>query len=170
VGNARPSWGGCAGQLAVGLLLIWLCGNAVAKVRYGVFWERAPATITHASVETTSHRHGYNFHLRRRPVHTTWWARMRYVYVVDGRSYTGNRVRPGGSVGSDTWARRVVRKHPPGTRVRLYYRAENPAQAFLFPAAGWREYVLAAVILWLVLIVAGVVLRAVYLPRRGAVP
>ncbi len=52
-----------------------------------------------------------------------------YAYEINGRRFSGMRVRRPDL--DDARSRRFVKNHPPGTRVTVYYNADDPSDAVL---------------------------------------
>jgi hypothetical protein len=67
---------------------------------------------------------------------TTYTARLRYAYRVDGHEYIGIRIRYGMSVSGPRAARAEVAEHPAGSSTLVYYNAINPNDALLSPGVG----------------------------------
>ncbi len=79
-------------------------------------------TITDAKVAEESDADG-----------TSYGAQLCYAYQVAGRNYTGERDRYGKTFGSQKFAARSVRAHPPGSKVTVYYNPADPSDALLRP-------------------------------------
>ncbi len=64
----------------------------------------------------------------------TYGVKMRYSFSVGGQQLEGKRYRYDTSTTSGSgWARRVVRMHPPGERVEVFYNPRNPQDCILRP-------------------------------------
>lgn len=62
-----------------------------------------------------------------------FFAGIRYRYEVDGKGYTGERIRPGGRVTfrSKRVAREMQQRYRPGACVPVYYDPDDPEQCCL---------------------------------------
>jgi hypothetical protein len=70
--------------------------------------------------------------------HTSYWVQVRYAYMVNGISYSSERVNLGVGGGGDSpaGAQRVVSRYPAGSRATVYYDPQNPQEALLEPGEG----------------------------------
>jgi hypothetical protein len=68
--------------------------------------------------------------LRRR-----YKASVVYTYEVNGRQYTGDRVRLGVIVSATLpgWAKRMAAQYPVGSEVEVYYNPQDPGESVLHP-------------------------------------
>lgn len=79
--------------------------------------------VTHC--EMTSHhssRHG-----------TTYGVNIGYHYVVNDHAFDGSRFRYMSMSSSYSWAAAIVRAHPTGSQIKVYFNASNPQDAVLSP-------------------------------------
>ena len=62
-----------------------------------------------------------------------YYPRVRYQYVVNGRTYTGDRIWTTNMGSTRGWARSIIDEFPPGSEVTVYYDPADPANALLKP-------------------------------------
>lgn len=95
--------------------------DALASSEARSSWPTVKATILSSEVEATSTSDG-----------TSYSAKVRYAYEVDGRPHEGDRVRLGTpmSFGSGH-AERVVDRFPAGAEVRAWVDPDDPTRAAL---------------------------------------
>jgi hypothetical protein len=109
---------------------------------------------------------------------TTFGADIAFTYRVDGTAYTSDRYRYGEMSSSDSSvASGVVRAHPVGANVRVFYNPRDPADAILMPGIAGQDVMLGlfltpfnVVMLGLWSWLAGAVWRGVTRPPAGGVP
>ncbi|MHC4588421.1 MAG: DUF3592 domain-containing protein, partial [Planctomycetota bacterium] len=74
---------------------------------------------------------------------TTFGADIAFTYRVDGTAYTSDRYRYGEMSSSDSSvASGVVRAHPVGANVRVFYNPRDPADAILMPGIAGQDVML----------------------------
>jgi len=97
-------------------------------------WPTASGTITASSLEQSPDN-------KRR-----YRAALGYSYRVGGKDYQSTRVFWGGNEGREKHMASVVETYPAGTKVRVFYDPNNPAEAVLNPIqnTGSRQMVLYA--------------------------
>ncbi len=63
---------------------------------------------------------------------TSYTPEITYTYTVDGRKFTGSKVRAGFATGSSGhWARDVVEQHPVDSNASVFYDPASPSMAVL---------------------------------------
>jgi hypothetical protein len=95
-------------------------------------WPQAAGIVTASALEKSpQHRRRYT-------------AALQYSYRVGGRDYHGSRVFWGGNEGREKHMASVVDTYPAGSKVRVFYDPQNPAEAVLDPLqnTGSRQLVL----------------------------
>jgi len=92
-------------------------------------WPTTSATITESRLENTKRFAG------RRGQRTYYKTHVRYTYVVNGTTYTGDRITVSGSKGSPDRdvARKTIRPYPAGRTVTAYYDPSGASYALLKP-------------------------------------
>jgi len=137
------SSGGCAVGFFLIFGLFWtvLVGAFDAITIYGMVrseqaksWPAVTGTITHSEIERYTDSDG-----------TTYSADLEYVYEVDGREYAATRYRFGGFTSSSdrSYASGIVRAHPVGAEVDVFYNPDDPADAVLSRGVGGSDYFIA---------------------------
>ena len=131
---------GLAPFVAVLFLLLGVIGTVnglywLWKSRRSRNWPTAPGTIVVSQLITGTDVH--HAELRDVPVITTYGAKIRYSYTVDGRPYNGGRVgwTGRGMARTDHYARKRMAKYPVGKQITVYYQPGKPENAVLEPAA-----------------------------------
>jgi len=95
-----------------------------------------------------------------RPPKKVYGARIRFEYVVDGRSFDGKRISFGSVGGGESGARDLVERFPLGATVPVFYDPEDPAQAVLIAGSeGVYVFPLVGVIMTVLAIVSLLVIR-----------
>jgi Protein of unknown function (DUF3592) len=91
----------------------------------------APGTITRS--EVTHHRTSKGG--------TSYNALIEYRFTVDGREYTGDRLRFGMASSSLAIATAAVEAHPAGSAATVYYNPADPQQAILDPGLAGSDFI-----------------------------
>jgi len=69
---------------------------------------------------------------RRRKTRTLYEAQVRYDYNVGGRSLIGGRITMAdSSSSSESRAKKIIKRYPPGSACTVYYNPDDPAEAVL---------------------------------------
>lgn len=100
----------------IAYLLTLVLGDEYTQGRASRFWMRTTGTITGTRVFSC-----------RRPLEVD------YVYVAQGKTYTGHRINflnTCGSIGADFYQQLVVEWHK-DARVAVYFNPKDPSQAIL---------------------------------------
>jgi hypothetical protein len=86
----------------------------------------------------------------------TYWAVVRYIYLVDHKAYTGRDVRRSlvTGTGPDT-PKKIVAAYPEGSTVRVYYDPASPGDAVLEPGVGGPDLFTLLLVLPANLVLAG---------------
>lgn len=123
-------------------MLVFLLGGLIAmgKGSYDAYqalrsdtWSTVEGKIVSSSITKVKH-----------PGETpAYYPDIQYVYQVEGKVYTGNRIFWGefGS-GSPSSAQAVVNNYKVGMSVTVYYDPRNPANAILERGARWASFAL----------------------------
>jgi hypothetical protein len=109
------------------------------EAKASVSWQTCEGTITYSDVKHNRGGGGGG----RRGGGSTWGASIRYDYTVDGKKHTGERYCFGDySSSNSSRARQIVREHPVGAVVKVYYSPDSPEKSVLMPDANWMVYLL----------------------------
>lgn len=117
----------------VGGLLAIFGGRALRRANSAREWPRVDGEVVASHVRESKGSKGQ----------VMYQAVVKYAYAVSGKSFASERVRFGAAV-STSWrspADRTVAAYPQGRPCRVYYDADDPAQACLEPGAGVIHYV-----------------------------
>lgn len=135
---------GTVGLLVFGVptaYLLWLCWAALASRR----WPTAPGRVTR-SVVVAGHRHQARYDVR-------------YEYTVDGRAYTGERVRFGGALNMNRAdALRTTMVYPAGRPVQVRHHPRRPRVSTLESRVSGAVWVWLALGLFMVGAITGALL------------
>lgn len=95
-------------------------------------WPTAEGIVTHADINT---------HLSDGT--SMYAADIKYTYVVDGKTYSGNRISTlDGSSSSASEAKKDIQKYSEGSSVTVYYDPEVPAASLLESGSGFFTYMI----------------------------
>lgn len=64
---------------------------------------------------------------------TSYKAKIKYAYSVNGKEYTGDRLTYGMEFSSHSIAKRTVAAHPAESQIDIYYNPSNPRDSLLEP-------------------------------------
>ena len=93
-------------------------------------WPTAEGKIISSSVSKKSET--YTDSNRRRKTRTLYEAQVRYDYKVGGRSLIGGRITMAdSSSSSESRAKKIIKRYPPGSACTVYYNPDKPEQAVL---------------------------------------
>jgi len=93
-------------------------------------WPTADGKITSSTV--VKKVESYTDSNRRRKTRTLYEAQVRYDYNVGGRSLIGGRITMAdSSSSSETRAKKISKRYPPGSVCTVYYNPDKPEQAVL---------------------------------------
>jgi uncharacterized protein DUF3592 len=109
-------------------VLLWTAFSSYEAIR-STQWPSTSGTVSASVVEETKDLEGDVLHR----------ARISYVYSVAGREFVGSRARFGNWLFiSWRWvARRLMRRYPIGSAVRVHYDPSDPADSVLEPGVSW---------------------------------
>ena len=138
--------------IIVGACVLYFGSRSIYRANESVSWPTAEGQIQNSSVEYHSGGDSSTYH-----------AEIRYTFVVDGQTHSGNRVAFGDYGSSDSsHAQNIVNRYPKDKKVQVHYLASDPdvcvieagvqKQVWFVPAGG------------LVFFVSGT-LMALFLPR-----
>ncbi|MBN1808753.1 MAG: DUF3592 domain-containing protein [Planctomycetes bacterium] len=143
----KSSAGGSSGNpwfllifVVVGAGLAVYGNSVVAKAKASAGWPSAKGRIERSSLDsrrtrsTDSRGHGRET--------TSYYADIMYSYTVDGRKYSGGKVRYGASSTSRAAADKLVEKYRAGEDVDVYYDPAKPEESVLEPGAVWQSYLM----------------------------
>jgi hypothetical protein len=89
---------------------------------------------------------------------TNYKVSVVYNYEVNGRKYTGDRLRMGLVMSANVTglAKRTARRYPVGDEVEVYYNPKKPSESVLHPYTNWflLPWLMAAAVFWLAWAVA----------------
>lgn len=121
-------------------LILIVCGLACLcyfVYEYSAFktikdWSQTQGTIQETFVGYYERRASYR---RSRGYVKIYIPRLHYSYVVEGRKYESDQLILGGNLEfRDMFdARAIVKQHPEGSAVTVYYHPKDPQRAILFP-------------------------------------
>ncbi|HUT58637.1 MAG TPA: DUF3592 domain-containing protein [Phycisphaerae bacterium] len=150
--------------LAIGMTLFW-CGmtgalgyfcaaRPILSSRAAAGWRTAEGAALVSKVKT-----------HQGDDSDTYSPYVRYRYTVGGKKYVNDRYDfMGGSSSDRDHARRVVKAHPRGRKVTVYYDPANPAEAVLFRGVPAMTYVLMVFIQPFLLVGLGMIVWTATLP------
>jgi cytoskeletal protein RodZ len=106
--------------LGLALLLTWGIYRQFSTAQNSKNWPFVTGEVT-------------EFDIRNRPADNSVYARIRYIYKVDGNTYTGTRFTlDNGESGIRQVARRLD-AYPQGHTITVYFNPNNPSHAVLEP-------------------------------------
>ncbi len=125
-------------------------GNGQIKdAKQSVDWPAVEGTVVSSEVQQESKTSRSNGTTRRKTgtrtarTKTSYRAEVLYDYVVNGETYSANKVLFGQvGKGSPASARKIVNRYPAGKKVTVYYNPDEPEIAVLEPGATGGTYVL----------------------------
>jgi len=124
--------------LALGVTVTVLGVRDLVRARASAGWASTEAAVRSSEVAKKRHT---SWTGRRRRTSIVYSPRVRYEYVVDGRTYTCDCVSFGDHSSSDAArAQKVVNRYPKGTKVTAYYDPEDPRLAVLETGTSWSTY------------------------------
>jgi hypothetical protein len=114
-------------SFAAGTFLVLL---ALRNARAGLAargWLRVPASIVRSFVLVHTDNEGAGY-----------FPTVEYEYIMEGRKYSGNRLRYG-QTGSSfrRQAERVIGPYPAGASVEVFVNPARPSEAVLVPGTSW---------------------------------
>ena len=93
-------------------------------------WPTADGKIVSSKVVKKTE--SYTDSNRRRKTRTLYEAQVRYDYKVGGRSLIGGRITMAdSSSSSESRAKKISKRYPPGSACTVYYNPDKPEQAVL---------------------------------------
>lgn len=116
-------WLFCAGVSAFGLYMMWGPACNLCRVREASQWPTATGALSYCRLLVHEGSGRY------RP--TTYHYDLAYVYVVDGKLYTGTRLAVTGNEADRDEIERFKLTHPAGTPLIVRYDPANPEEAIL---------------------------------------
>ena len=116
--------------LAVGIALAAWGFMNLSTAMESRSWPTADGKITSSQVVKKVER--YTDSNNRRRNRTIYEAQVRYDYKVGGRSLIGSRVTMADSgSSSESRAKKIIKRYPPGSACTVYYNPDKPAEAVL---------------------------------------
>jgi hypothetical protein len=108
--------------ILVGLLVFYaIFIRPMVKIMDARHWLAVPCTVVSSRVQSHSSDDG-----------TTYSVDILYKYEIDGREYKANRYHfLGGSSSGYRGKARIVREHPPGSKMTCYVNPKDPTDAVL---------------------------------------
>lgn len=105
--------------LGGGMLFLGLRGMRAARASHG--WPSEPGTVISSELITSGGRKSRWYH-----------AQVTYTFVVNGQSYTGDKVVFGDPRSSSmAKQQRAVDRYTPGAHVEVFYNPQQPQEAVL---------------------------------------
>lgn len=82
---------------------------------------------------------------------------IEYKYTVNGETYQNNTVFPGGIQKSlsEQEARQMVKRHPAGKRIKIYYSTHTPSSSYLIQVGFQPTKILIAIVVILIFVGGG---------------
>ena len=139
-----------------GAYLLYMGGYAFYLAHESEKWPMADGTIkeSYVAFQTTTSSYPMSVPLEKRPTTT---SRMHspiiiYQFIVDGKSYNGNRISFGAMSGSGdpSYAEDVVNRYPKGAAIKVHYQNGEPYSNVIEPGltgGSWVIPVFGAVIM-----------------------
>ena len=97
-------------------------------------WPSCPGTVLESKVVV----HHYSGGGAHGSSHTTYSPEITYSYTVSEKQYTGNRYSYGATANEN--AHKVVRNHPVGSEVKVFYSPSQPGRSVLTPGVQQSAY------------------------------
>ena len=116
--------------------LIWNLRNLSLSLR-SKYWNEVDCEIIESSVKIVQYRI------------KSYYPIISYRFKVNGLDYEGNRIKYGGTGGTESVANDYCEKYPLGRIVKVSFDPMNHKRSVLEPGPSWRIF--AALVLWLVL-------------------
>lgn len=114
-----------------GILAIFFGVRGLLLAHASESWPSAEATVLRSEVEVFGG--GADTHKRN-------YAEVNYEFSVDGKVYTGDRIKFGYSkTGSRFTAEGLVKRYRKGKKVPVYYMPNDPRQSVLEPSVPWKD-------------------------------
>lgn len=137
--------------LTVGIVFLYFGGRSACIGIASTFWPTVEGQILSSSVKAEAGKKGGK----------VFSAAVNYAYVVNGRSFTCDRVRFGSiNTASAVFPNQVVERYPAGSSVTVYYSSSNPSSAVLEP--GFQSA--SGIVLGIGIIFGSVGVAAIFLP------
>jgi hypothetical protein len=117
--------------IAAGVALAIWGWSILERARASAAWPTMTGTVVSSDVRSE----------RTPGKGVTYWPEVHYEYVVDGTTYSSNRIRFG-EYGTDRAqpARAIANRYRTGDAVVVHIDPEDPARAVLEAGAGWSSY------------------------------
>jgi hypothetical protein len=115
----------------VALVFIYLALRASRQAGVSKNWPATTGKIIASGIEPRRSRSGSGSG-------TSYYPVVQYQYVIDGRTYMGNRITFGNQVGYGwtNMAQKQVDQYPPGANVAVFYDPNDPGMAVLERTGG----------------------------------
>ena len=118
--------------LIAGIIMLIIGFRGIQSARASTSWPGAEGKITSSEVKQSSSRSTST--KGRSRTSTTYHAKIRYSYSVDGQSHESKRVAFGDYGSSNSsHARGIVAKYPMGTSVKVFHDPDSPGNSVLEP-------------------------------------
>lgn len=144
--------------IVIGIGVAFFGIRGLVRANASVDWPACLGEVTASSVERRSSAES------KTRKSTTYHARIRYAYDVDGSTFSGSRVAYGDyGAGNRSHAERIVERYPEGKDVTVYYMPEDPEESLLEPGLKGQAWFLPG--FGLAFVAIGTLL-AVFVPRR----
>jgi hypothetical protein len=111
--------------LSLAVLVVIGFGWVIMPGLRSLNWQKTTGTVNHSLYER-----------RYENGSTKYVAEIRYEYRAGGRSFTSDRIGYGRAPG-DAPVKALVRNHPIGSTVDVFYNARSPVQSVLLPGTAW---------------------------------
>jgi hypothetical protein len=123
--GATRYWLPRAGIALAAIVLAWAAWDGVPGWRSRA-WPTTTGEVTHSKWEDTKDHRGDRLYT----------AEIKYRYHVDGVAYTADRIAFGRAEESNA-VRDLLRAHPTGSTIDVFYDPQHPAHATVMRGAGW---------------------------------
>lgn len=110
--------------LGLSAIVFYFGLRSIMKARDALHWPQVAGEITRSEVRMSR---SYN-----PEDNTTYHALIDYVYVVEGKRYEGDKLRPQfGATGRKTSAEDNAARYPEGAQVLVHVNPDDPTEAYL---------------------------------------
>ena len=122
---------GLGGIFAViGIILLIIGQRERTRAKATEQWPTVGGTITSSRIEAQTRTSRDSDGMTRH--HTSHIPEVAYTYELQGKTYQGNKVFPGGRIGFDLGtAQGIINRYQPGQAATVHYNPADPAAAVL---------------------------------------
>jgi hypothetical protein len=114
----------------IGIIMLVIGQRERTKARATEQWPTVEGTVTSSQIEAETRTSRDDDGMTRH--HTTHIPLVAYTYVLQGKTYQGNKVFPGGRMGFDVGtAQGIINRYQVGQAATVHYNPADPAEAVL---------------------------------------